>query len=80
LSGRRSAGVSLSVGTQELADLRSADNQSLVDQGLGNLTTLIAHRHVVPQSAETLAGVIGTRGTWTPLASPPTGGMLASGS
>jgi conjugal transfer pilus assembly protein TraD len=32
---------------------------------LGNVTTLIAHRQVVPQSAETLAGVIGTRGTWT---------------
>ena len=31
----------------------------------GNGTTLIAHRQVVPQSAETLAGVIGTRGTWT---------------
>jgi hypothetical protein len=29
------------------------------------VTTLIAHRQVVPQSAETLAGVMGTRGTWT---------------
>src|SRR5919199_749299 len=66
LFGRgRSAGLSLLLGTQELADLRPPDNPSLADQVLGNVTTLIAHRQVVPQSAETLAGVIGTRGTWT---------------
>src|SRR3954467_15357053 len=34
----------------------------LADQVLGNITTLIAHRQVVPASAETVAGVIGTRG------------------
>jgi conjugal transfer pilus assembly protein TraD len=66
LFGRgRSAGLSLLLGTQELADLRPPDNPSLADQVLGNVTTLIAHRQVVPQSAETLAGVIGTRGAWT---------------
>jgi type IV secretory pathway TraG/TraD family ATPase VirD4 len=66
LFGRgRSAGLSLLLGTQELADLRPPDNPSLADQVLGNLTTLIAHRQVVPQSAETLAGVMGTRGAWT---------------
>jgi type IV secretory pathway TraG/TraD family ATPase VirD4 len=66
LFGRgRSAGLSLLLGTQELADLRPADNQSLADQVLGNITTLIAHRQVVPDSAETLAGVMGTRGAWT---------------
>ena len=65
LFGRgRSAGLSLLLGTQELADLRPPDNTSLADQVLGNLTTLIAHRQVVPQSAETLAGVMGTRGAW----------------
>jgi len=32
---------------------------------LGNITTLIAHRQVVPESAETLAGVMGTRTAWT---------------
>jgi hypothetical protein len=39
-------------------------NPMLADQVLGNVTTLIAHRQVVPQSAETLAGVMGTRLTW----------------
>jgi conjugal transfer pilus assembly protein TraD len=66
LFGRgRSAGLSLVLGTQELADLHPPENPSLADQVLGNVTTLIAHRQVVPQSAETLAGVIGTRGAWT---------------
>jgi conjugal transfer pilus assembly protein TraD len=66
LFGRgRSAGLSLLLGTQELADLRPPDNPTLADQVLGNVTTLIAHRQVVPASAETLAGVIGTRGAWT---------------
>jgi conjugal transfer pilus assembly protein TraD len=66
LFGRgRSAGLSLLLGTQELADLRPADNPTLADQVLGNVTTLIAHRQVVPASAETVAGVIGTRGAWT---------------
>jgi type IV secretory pathway TraG/TraD family ATPase VirD4 len=66
LFGRgRSAGLSLLLGTQELADLRPADTPTLADQVLGNLTTLIAHRQVVPQSAETLAEVMGTRAAWT---------------
>src|SRR5919206_400113 len=66
LFGRgRSAGLSLLVGTQELADLRPPDNPTLADQVLGNIATLIAHRQVVPASAETVAGVIGTRGAWT---------------
>jgi conjugal transfer pilus assembly protein TraD len=45
--------------------LRPPDNPTLADQVLGNITTLIAHRQVVPESAETLAGVMGTRGAWT---------------
>src|SRR3954469_3577527 len=66
LFGRgRSAGLSLLLGTQELADLRPPDNPTLADQVLGNVTTLIAHRQMVPASAETVAGVIGTRGAWT---------------
>src|ERR687883_359654 len=66
LFGRgRSAGLSLLLGTQELADLRPPDTPTLADQVLGNITTLIAHRQVVPASAETVAGVIGTRGAWT---------------
>jgi conjugal transfer pilus assembly protein TraD len=66
LFGRsRSAGLSLLLGTQELADLRPPDTPTLADQVLGNVTTLVAHRQVVPASAETVAGVIGTRGAWT---------------
>ncbi|MGZ4331761.1 MAG: TraM recognition domain-containing protein [Solirubrobacteraceae bacterium] len=65
LFGRgRSAGFSLLLGTQELADLHPADNPGLVDQVLGNVTTLIAHRQVVPDSAEAIAAVAGTRGAW----------------
>src|SRR5215210_7840983 len=82
LFGRgRSAGLSLLLGTQELADLRLPDNPTLADQVLGNVTTLIAHRQVVPQSAETLAGVIGTRGAWTHTAGTETflGAGLPSG-
>jgi hypothetical protein len=41
LFGRgRSAGLSLLLGTQELADLRPPDNPTLADQVLGNVTTL----------------------------------------
>jgi hypothetical protein len=52
--------LQFAAGTQELADLRPPDNPSLADQVLGNVSTLIAHRQMVPASAETLAGVIGT--------------------
>ncbi|HEX2015338.1 MAG TPA: type IV secretion system DNA-binding domain-containing protein [Solirubrobacteraceae bacterium] len=60
----RSAGFSLVLGTQELSDLRAAGGDTLVDQVLGNLGALIAHRQVVPESAELLAGVAGTHGAW----------------
>jgi len=65
LFGRgRSAGMSLLLGTQELADLHPPEHPNLADQVLGNLTTLIAHRQVVPDSAEQIAAVAGTHGTW----------------
>ena len=60
----RSAGISVLLGTQELADLRAAPSNSLQDQVLGNTTTLIAHRQNVPASAELVAGVAGTRPVW----------------
>ncbi|MDP9345610.1 MAG: type IV secretory system conjugative DNA transfer family protein [Actinomycetota bacterium] len=60
----RSAGLSLLLGTQELADLQLPDHPGLADQVLGNLTTLIAHRQVVPDSAEAIAAIAGTRGAW----------------
>jgi conjugal transfer pilus assembly protein TraD len=65
LFGRaRSAGFSLLLGTQELSDLRPPGRERLLEQVLGNLSVLIAHRQVVPDSAELIANVAGSRGTW----------------
>jgi hypothetical protein len=65
LFGRaRSAGVSLLLGTQELSDLRVATHPQLLEQVLGNIATLIAHRQAVPDSAELLSRLAGTRGVW----------------
>jgi type IV secretory pathway TraG/TraD family ATPase VirD4 len=65
LFGRaRSAGFSLLLGTQELSDLRLAGRETLLEQVMGNLSALIAHRQVVPQSAELIARLAGTRGAW----------------
>jgi type IV secretory pathway TraG/TraD family ATPase VirD4 len=65
LFGRaRSAGFSLLLGTQELSDLRLPGRETLLEQVVGNLSTLIAHRQVVPQSAELIARLAGGRGAW----------------
>jgi hypothetical protein len=65
LFGRaRSAGVSLLLGTQELSDLRLDRGDLLLERVLGNLTTIIAHRQVVPRSAELIAELAGRRGAW----------------
>ncbi len=65
LFGRaRSAGISLLLGTQELADMRLPGRETLLEQVLGNLTSLIAHRQVVPDSAELIARLTGSRGAW----------------
>ncbi len=65
LFGRaRSAGISLVLGTQELADLRRAGWNSLAEQVIGNLGLLIAHRQVVPDSAELIAGLAGSGWGW----------------
>ena len=65
LFGRaRSAGISLLLGTQELSDLRTDERSQLRDQVLGNLSSLIAHRQVVFESAETISRLAGTRGVW----------------
>jgi conjugal transfer pilus assembly protein TraD len=66
LFGRaRGAGISLMLGTQELADLRMPGLEQLHDQVMGNLTSLIAHRQVVPASATLIAEVAGTQGAWS---------------
>ncbi|MGA2455803.1 MAG: TraM recognition domain-containing protein [Solirubrobacteraceae bacterium] len=65
LFGRaRSAGFSLLLGTQELSDLRLPGRERLLEQVLGNLTVLIAHRQVVPNSAEMIANIAGKTGAW----------------
>ena len=64
LFGRaRSAGMSLLLATQELADLQAVE-ASLRDQVLGNVETVIAHRQNVPASAETIAKVASSRPAW----------------
>ncbi|HET7510825.1 MAG TPA: type IV secretion system DNA-binding domain-containing protein [Solirubrobacterales bacterium] len=70
LFGRaRSAGLSVLLGTQSLADLRTArpDDQtdSLTEQVLTNVAYVVAHREADPDSAERLARVIGTEPSWT---------------
>lgn len=58
------AGVSLVLGAQELADMRVPGREMLLEQILGNLSVLIAHRQVVPASAELIASMTETRGVW----------------
>jgi hypothetical protein len=66
LFGRaRGAGLCLILGTQELADLRVPGREQLHDQVMGNLTSLISHRQVVPASATLIAEVAGTQGAWS---------------
>jgi DNA helicase HerA-like ATPase len=60
----RGAGFSLVLATQELADLRAAGAE-LLEQVLGNVETVIAHRQSVPDSAELVARIGGTRSTWS---------------
>ncbi|TMK99525.1 MAG: DUF853 family protein [Actinobacteria bacterium] len=65
LFGRaRSSGLSLLLGTQELTDLRVAGRERLLEQVIGNLSVLVAHRQVVPASAELVARISGVRGAW----------------
>jgi conjugal transfer pilus assembly protein TraD len=65
LFGRaRSAGISLILGTQELADLNSAGEDALREKVLANVETVIAHRQNVPESAELIASIAGTKAVW----------------
>ncbi len=63
LQRARSAHLSLMLATQELADLRRVD-PAFQDQVLGNVETIIAHRQNVPDSAELIAQIAGTRDAW----------------
>jgi type IV secretory pathway TraG/TraD family ATPase VirD4 len=65
LFGRaRSAGLNLLLGTQELSDLRIEGRKQLLEQVLGNLSAIVAHRQVVPESAELIGRLGGSRGVW----------------
>jgi hypothetical protein len=65
----RSAGLSLLLGTQSLADLRSArpddPSDTLTEQVLSNVEFTLAHRIGDPDSAERLARLAGTAPSWT---------------
>ncbi|HEX4466403.1 MAG TPA: type IV secretion system DNA-binding domain-containing protein, partial [Solirubrobacteraceae bacterium] len=60
----RSAGFSLVLSTQELSDLRLRGREGLLEQVMGNLSVVLAHRQVVPSSAELIASLAGTSGAW----------------
>lgn len=57
----RSAGFCCLIATQELADLAAAGGEELVAQVVGNTNVKIIHRQDVPQSAEYMSSVVGTR-------------------
>jgi conjugal transfer pilus assembly protein TraD len=59
----RSAGLSLLLGAQEITTL-AVTHEELLKDVLGNATTVIAHRQGVPESAELIADLAGTEGTW----------------
>jgi conjugal transfer pilus assembly protein TraD len=63
LARGREAGVGVLLATQELADLDRAGH-GLRDQILGNTALKIAHRQDVPESAERVARLAGTRRVW----------------
>jgi type IV secretory pathway TraG/TraD family ATPase VirD4 len=59
----RSAGLSLLLATQELADLRRVD-EGFDEQIVGNVEYLLAGRQNNPHSAETVAAIAGTEEVW----------------
>ena len=63
LSRAREAGMAILLSTQELADLARVD-PLFADQVLANTNVKIVHRQDVPESAERLAGVLGTYQDW----------------
>ena len=59
----RSAGVSLLLATEELADLRRVD-EGFDEQIVGNVEYMLAGRQNNPDSAETVAAIAGTEEVW----------------
>jgi len=64
----RGANFSSLVGTQEAADLKSvqvaAAEVSIFEQVAGNIEALVSFRQNLPESAEMVAAIAGTRGAW----------------
>jgi type IV secretory pathway TraG/TraD family ATPase VirD4 len=73
----RSAGISLLLATQELADMEGVGDGTLRNQVLGNVQCIVAGRQNVPDSAELIAGIAGTKATW--ITTQQTDDTLASG-
>jgi hypothetical protein len=68
-SRARGAQLTVVLGTQELAAdleavLGAVSSGGIRDRILGNLDVLVSHRQVVPDSAELVAAIAGTRGAW----------------
>jgi hypothetical protein len=85
LFGRgRGAGMSQVVGTQEVADLGSAEadvpgrDGGMPPQIAGNIEVLLCGRQNMPASAELVAAIAGTRGAWitTQQTLAPAAGLL----
>ena len=79
-SRARGAQLSIVLGTQELADLEAVigtlSSGGIRDRILGNLDVLVSHRQAVPESAETIAAIAGTRGAW--ITTDQTGGGIGA--
>jgi Type IV secretion-system coupling protein DNA-binding domain/TraM recognition site of TraD and TraG len=58
------AGFNLVLATQELSDLRLPGREELASQVQGNLSALIVHRQVVPDSIDWLVRLAGEEGAW----------------
>ena len=57
----RGAGICAVIATQSLSDIEAAAGKAVVNQIVDNCNTFIVQRQNAPESAEILAGVIGTR-------------------
>jgi len=57
----RGAGICAVIATQSLSDIEAAAGKAVVNQIVDNCNTFIIHRQNSPESAEKLAGIIGTR-------------------
>lgn len=69
LARSRSAGLSIALATQSLADLRGTDpedtSDTFTEQVFTNVSYFVVHREADPDSAERLAGVAGTVPGWS---------------